>query len=39
MRELAHGVVRLGSEYRPDLEDALEDPDEHLLVELRAWAR
>ena len=34
--EVPHGVVRLGPEDRPDLVDPLEDPDQHLLVELRA---
>ena len=33
--EVAHRVVRLGAEHRPDLVDALEHPDHHLLVELR----
>ena len=36
LREVAHGVVRLGAEHRPDLVDALEDADQLLLVELRA---
>ena len=36
LREVADGVVRLGPEHRPDLVDALEDADQHLLVELRA---
>ena len=34
--QVAGGVVRLGPEHRPDLVDALEDADHHLLVELRA---
>ena len=34
--EVAGGVVRLGAEHRADLEDALEDADHRLLVELRA---
>ena len=34
--EVAHGVVRLGAEHRPDLVDPLEDADQLLLVELRA---
>ena len=33
--EVARRVVRLGAEDRPDLEDALEDADHDLLVELR----
>jgi hypothetical protein len=35
LREMADRVVRLGTEDGADLEDALEDPDEHLLVQLR----
>ena len=36
LREVAHRVVRLGAEHRADLVDPLEDPDQLLLVELRA---
>ena len=36
LREVAHGVVRLGAEDRADLVDPLEDADQLLLVELRA---
>ena len=36
LRQVPHRVVRLGAEHRPDLVDPLEDPDQHLLVELRA---
>ena len=36
LRQVPHGVVRLGAEDRPDLVDALEDADQLLLVELRA---
>jgi hypothetical protein len=34
--EVPRRVVRLGAEHRADLEDALEDAHQHLLVELRA---
>src|SRR5688572_22592798 len=34
--QVARGVVWLRAEYRAHLENALEDPDEHLLVELGA---
>src|SRR5688500_16997172 len=33
--QVARSVVWLRAEYRAHLENALEDPDEHLLVELR----
>ena len=36
LREVPHGVVRLGAEDRADLVDPLEDADQLLLVELRA---
>ena len=36
LRQVAHRVVRLGPEDRPDLVDPLEDADHLLLVELRA---
>ncbi len=36
LRQVPHGVVRLGAEDRPDLVDPLEDADQLLLVELRA---
>ena len=36
LRQVPDRVVRLGPEHRPDLVDPLEDPDQHLLVELRA---
>jgi hypothetical protein len=34
--EVSHRVVGLGPEHRTDLVDPFEDPDQHLLVELRA---
>ena len=36
LRQVPYRVVRLGPEHRPDLVHPLEDPDHHLLVELRA---